>query len=242
MFAIYKKEMRSYFTTPIGFIFMAVFLALSAFVFSLTTLLVQSSDISLYCMIMMFVYMVVVPLLTMKSLSEERKSRTEQLLLTAPVSLTSMVLAKFFAALTMFIGTLLVSSLNFYTLYKFAELNYKDETTVNSAILAGNVIALLLIGMCFIAIGVFVSSLTENQFVAAIVTIGILLFLLIIGFLNSLIDAYVIRTVLSWVSIFSRYQNFTYGIFDINAMIYYLSIAVVFLFLTIRIYEKRRWS
>lgn len=242
MFAIYKKEMRSYFTTPTGYIFMAVFLALSGFIFSLSTLLMESSDISMYCMIMMFVYIVILPLLTMKALSDEKRTRTEQLLLTAPVSLTNMIMAKFMASITMFIGTLLISSLNFYTLYKFAELNYKDEPTVNPAILFGNMLALFLIGMCFIAIGLFVSSLTENQFVAAIATIGILLFLLVIGFLNSLIDSYVIRTVISWVSIFNRYQNFTYGVFDVNATIYYLSISVVFIFLTIRIYEKRRWS
>lgn len=242
MFAVYKKEMRSYFTTPTGYIFMAIFLALSGFIFSLTTLQVQESEISLYCMIMMFVYIVVLPLLTMKSLAEEKKSRTEQLLMTAPVSLTNMILAKFLAAITMFIGTLLISSLNFYTLYKFAELNYKDEPTINAAILFGNVLALFLIGMSFIAIGIFVSALTENQFIAAVSTIGILLFLLVIGFLNSFIGSYIIRTMISWVSIFNRYQNFTYGVFDINATIYYLSITIVFLFLTIRIYEKRRWS
>lgn len=242
MFSVYKKEMRSYFSTPTGYIFMGVFLALSGFIFSMTTLLMETSDISFYCMVMMFVYIVILPLLTMKSLSEEKKSRTEQLLLTAPLSLTNMILAKFFAALTMFVGTLLVSSLNFYTLFKFGVLDYKGDTTVSAAILLGNVIALFLIGTCFIAIGIFVSSLTENQFAAAITTIGILLFLLIIGFLNSLIDSYVIRTVISWVSIFNRYSNFTYAIFDVNAVIYYLSISIVFIFLTIRIYEKRRWS
>jgi len=242
MFAIYKKEMRSYFTTPIGYIFMAVFLALSGFIFSLTTLLMQQSDITMYCMIIMFVYIVILPLLTMKSLSEERKSRTEQLLMTSPVSLTGMILAKYFAAVSMFICTLVISTLNFYTLYKFAELDFRGDPTVNAAVLFGNVTALFLIGMCFIAIGVFVSALTENQFVAAIGTIGILLFLLIIGFINGLIDNFVIRTVIGWVSIFNRYQNFTHGIFDVNSMIYYLSISVVFIFLTVRIYERRRWS
>ncbi len=238
MFAIYKREMKSYFTSPIGYIFMAVFLALSGFIFSLTTLLVQSSDITFYFTVMMFVFIVILPLLTMKSLSEERKTRTEQLLLTSPVTLTGMIAAKFLAAFTMFVGTLLVSSLNFLTLYKYVP----EGSEINTAIIVGNLISIILIGMCFIAIGIFVSALTENQFVAAISTIGILLFLLIIGFLNGLIDSYIIRYMISWVSIYNRFGNFTYGIFDFNALVYYLSITVVFLFLTIRIYEKRRWG
>jgi ABC-2 type transport system permease protein len=238
MTAIYLREMRAYFTTPIGYIFMAVFLAVSAFVFSLTTLLIQSSDVSTYFLIIMFVFIIILPLLTMKSLAEERKSRTEQLLLTSPVTLTGMIAAKFLAAMTMFVGALLVSSLNFLVILKFLP----EDSSFNLAVLAGNLISTILVGMCFIAIGIFVSSLTENQLIAAIVTIGILVFLLFIGFLNSLIDSYVIRYIISWVSIYNRYGNFSNGIFDFNAIVYYFSISIVFLFLTIRVYERRRWN
>lgn len=238
MTAIYLREMRAYFTTPIGYIFMAVFLAVSAFVFSLTTLLIQSSDVSTYFLIIMFVFIIILPLLTMKSLAEERKSRTEQLLLTSPVTLTGMIAAKFLAAMTMFVSALLVSSLNFLVILKFLP----EDSSFNLAVLAGNLISTILVGMCFIAIGIFVSSLTENQLIAAIVTIGILVFLLFIGFLNSLIDSYVIRYIISWVSIYNRYGNFSNGIFDFNAIVYYFSISIVFLFLTIRVYERRRWN
>lgn len=238
MTAIYLREMRAYFTTPIGYIFMAVFLVVSAFVFSLTTLLIQSSDVSTYFLIIMFVFIIILPLLTMKSLAEERKSRTEQLLLTSPVTLTGMIAAKFLAAMTMFVGALLVSSLNFLVILKFLP----EDSSFNLAVLAGNLISTILVGMCFIAIGIFVSSLTENQLIAAIVTIGILVFLLFIGFLNSLIDSYVIRYIISWVSIYNRYGNFSNGIFDFNAIVYYFSISIVFLFLTIRVYERRRWN
>ena len=106
----------------------------------------------------------------------------------------------------------------------------------------GYMFAMFLIGMTFLAIGIFVSSLTENQFAAALGTIGILLALMIVSVVNGLIDAYAVRAVLSWISIYSRYGNFTYGIFDFAAVVYYLSVAVVFLFLSVRVFEKRRWS
>ena len=234
MFAIYKREMRSYFTTPIGYVFIAVFLAASGFSFALTTLQTQSSDVSLYFQFLMFAYIVILPLLTMKTFAEERRTRTEQLLLTAPVSLPGMVMAKFFAAFTMFFGTLLVSSLYFYPMSLYGDVNW--------ARVWGSLIAMVLIGMTFIAIGIFVSSLTENQFTASFATIGILLGLMIVAALNNIIDSYIVRSVLDWISIYSRYMNFTYGIFDFGAVVYYTSICVVFLFLSVRVFEKRRWS
>ena len=235
MFAIYKREMHSYFTTPIGYVFMAVFLAVAGFCFAVTTLQMQSSDVSTYFQILMFAYIVILPLLTMKTFAEERRTRTEQLLLTAPVSLTGMVMAKFLAAFTMFFGTLLVSSVYFFPLSLYSE-------EINWPRVWGSMFAMVLIGMTFIAIGVFVSSLTENQFTACLGTIGILLALMIVAMINGLIDSYAVRFVLDWISIYSRYSNFTYGIFDFGAVVYYISICVVFLFLAVRVFEKRRWS
>lgn len=233
MAAIYKREMRSYFTTPTGYIFAAVFLCCAGFLFAFCTLQMQTADVSAYFQFLMYAYIVVIPLLTMKSFAEEKKSKTEQLLLTAPVSLTSMVLAKFFAALTMFVGTLLVSCVFFTALGVFAE-------DPNWAKIAGCLLGILLVGMCFVAIGIFISSLTESLFVAAIGTIATLAGLVVVAVINGLIDNYFVRFILDWVSIYSRYQNFTYGIFDIASAFYYISICVVFLFLTVRVYEKRR--
>ncbi len=234
MLAIYKREMRSYFTTPIGYIFIAVFLAVSGFLFGFTTLYSQTSDVSGYYQILMFAYIVIIPLLTMKTFSDERRTRTEQVLLTAPVSLTGIVMAKFLSALTIFASTILLSASYFYPLSLYG--------TVNWPRVIGSMFAMFLIGMTFIAIGIFVSSLTENQFGAALGTIGILLALMIVAVVNSLIDSYVVRAVLSWISIYSRYANFTYGVFDFAAVVYYVSICVVFLFLSVRVFEKRRWA
>ena len=136
----------------------------------------------------------------------------------------------------MFLITFAVSALDFIALYKYAA----DKP--NTAILIGNCIGIILVAAAFIAIGVFISSLTENQLIAALGTMFVILVFLFASSLNSLIDSYAIRSVLSWVSILDRYYNFTYGYFDINALVYYVSICGVFIFLTVRVYEKRRWS
>ena len=226
MLAIYKRELRAYFVTPIGYVCLAIFLAASGFLFSLTTLQSQTTDIGSY-----FTFCA---LLTMRLFAEEKKMRTEQLLMTAPVSITSMVAAKFFAAETVFGAALLLSAFNVVPLYIYAE--------PYTAQIVGNYVAFFLVGSSFIAIGIFMSSLTENQLAAAVATIGALLFLLIMNFANSFIDLYVFRYVIDWLSIYARYQNFTQGIFDYNALLYYASICFVFLFLTVRVYEKRRWA
>jgi len=234
MLAIYKKEMRTYFTTPLGYAFIAVFLAVSGFLFAVSTLQSQTSDVSGYFQLMIFGYIVIVPILTMRSFAEERRMKTEQILMTSPVSITGMIMAKFLAAFTMFFLTVLASCIYYLPLFNYGEPN------VGKA--AGSLIAMLLIGMCFIAVGIFVSTLTESPVTASVGTMGILVALAGAAIFNGLIDTYVIRYVLDWISIFSRYYNFTYGIFDISATLYYLSITAIFLFLAVRVYERRRYA
>ena len=234
MLAIYKKEMRTYFTTPLGYVFIAVFLAVSGFVFAFSTFQTQTSDVSGYFQMMIFGYIVIIPLLTMRSFAEERRTRTEQLLMTSPVTIPAMVFAKFLAAFTMFAGTVLLSCVYYLPLFGYGEPN------VGRAV--GCLIAMLLLGMCFIAVGIFVSTLTESTVTASIGTMTILLVFVVAAIFNNLIDSYVIRSVLSWISVYSRYVNFTYGIFDIAAAVYYVSITAVFLFLAVRVYERRRYA
>jgi len=100
----------------------------------------------------------------------------------------------------------------------------------------------LLAGACFIAVGIFVSSVTENQLAAAIGTIGILLLFLLMTLLSSLFSGYWVRYIFDCFSVFSRFANFTNGIFDIAALVYYLSVTAVFLFLTVRVFDRRRVS
>ena len=245
MKAIYKRELRSYFTSPIGYVFVAVYLVLSGVLFAYTTLLTAisggSADIGTYFTVLIFGFSFLLPLLTMRLFADDRRMKTEQLLLTAPVSIGGMVGAKFLPAYTVFAGTYAVSALDFLLLYIYNDTS-GVVTEKNTAILVGYSIAVLLLGAAFIAVGVFVSSLTEHQITAVIATIAILVFCLCCGMLNSVISFAPLRSVLSWLSIYSRFQNFSYGVFDFNAIIYYLSITFVFLFVTVRVYEKRRWA
>ncbi len=232
MLAIYKRELASYFTTPIGYVFVAVYLAFSGGVFAATTLFSMSSDTSNYFTFMLFAFVVLLPLLTMRSFSEERKTRTEQLILTSPVSLFGIVMAKFLAALTIFVSCQLAASVAFFILAGYADLKV--------AVIFGNLLAILLVGMAFIAVGIFISGLTENQLAAAVGTVGLLLAFLLVGFLNEVINVYWIRFLINCVSIWTRFQNFGQGVFDLAALFYYLSITFVFLLLTVRIYDRRR--
>ena len=171
----------------------------------------------------------------MKSFSEERKTKIEQLLLTAPISLPAMVFGKFFAAYTVFGSSAVFTSLYFLLLAPYTQLQV--------GVLIGNALALLLVGMVFISIGLFVSSITENQLSSAIGTIAIILAFLGIGLVNNLLpSAFGIRYVFSALSIFTRFQAFTSGYFELSSIIYYLSVAAVFLWLTIRIYDRRRYN
>ncbi|MBQ4574290.1 MAG: ABC transporter permease [Clostridia bacterium] len=240
MLAIYKREMRAYFTSPIGYIFIGLFLAVSGILFSVCTLLAGAdSDVNTYFTMILYAFIIVIPFITMRSFAEERKQKTEQLLLTSPVSIAGMVAAKFLAAFTLFLGTFLVSCLQLSLLGK-----YTADTIngVNYPRIWGNIFAVILVGAACIAIGIFISSLTENQIVAAVGTISVLLLFFVLNILNSFIDSFLIRTLVNWFSVLSRYMNFTYGIFDFTALLYYFSICVVFLFLAVRVFEKRRWS
>ena len=238
MFAIYKRELRSYFVTPLGYVFIAVFLAAAGFAFSIlvifNALTSGRSDVDTYFTVVIFSFAILLPLLTMKSFADERRTRTEQLLLTSRVSLPGMVMGKFFAAYTVFGAAMLASCLFFTVLGRYG--------SPNGARIFGSVLAVFLVGGAFIAIGLFVSSLTENQLVAAVGTIAVMLFFLFVGFLSSYVSSPALRAVLGWVSVYSRFQNFTSGIFDPAAIIYYLSLCFVFLFGTVRVFESRRWA
>ena len=233
MLAIYKRELQAYLTSAIGYAFIALFFAVSGGVFVYTTLYAGTAKPGNYYSYMLIFFVILLPILTMKSFSEERKLRTEQLLLTAPVSIPAMVAAKFLAAMTVFVSCMALCSCSFLLLAKYA--------TVRAAMVFGNLIAILLVGGAFIAIGLFVSALTENQLAAAIGTIGIILLFFVVSLLNNFIPVYWIRFVLSGVSIFSRFGNFTQGAFDFSALLYYLSVMFVFLLLTGRVYDRRRY-
>lgn len=240
MLAIYKREMRSYFTTSTGYVFLFISLAISGLLLGITTLLSGTSDTSSFFSIMLFMLIIFLPILTMKTFSEEKKTKTEQLLLTAPIRTSSMVMGKFLAAFSMFFISVLLTGIYILIVYGYANNDGLSSHGPNIAMLMGDTLALLLVGMVFIAVGMFVSSLTENQFASVLITILILLALLLVNVLNSLISVQFIRDIFNFLSIYSRFKNFTYGMFDISALVYYLSVTGIFIFLTVRVFESRK--
>ncbi len=235
MWAIYCRELRSYFTTPIGYVFAGMFLAVSGALFSATVLLqADTSMMSMYFLCLMFVFAILIPLLTMKLFADERRTKSEQILLTAPISLGAMVIAKFLSALTVFAAVLGVNSFNFYLLYIYG------NPSLSYIFL--NVLTLFLIGAAFIAVGVFISSLTESQLNAAIGSMGLIVVILLLGVLVNSIPVEWMRNIIKWFSFIDRYATMSSGILDLSAVVYFISFTAVFLFLTVRVYEKRRWS
>ncbi len=235
MLAIFKKELKGYFTGAVGYAFLFIYLAVAGIMFAFLTLFSMSSNVTTFYTFMLLLSAVALPILTMKSFSEERKTKTEQLLLTSPVSLPSMVLGKLLASYVIFAGCIILTSLYFLFLIPFTQLQF--------TVLLGNVLAMLMVGLVFIAVGIFVSALTENQLAAAIGTIGILLAFLGVGILSSLFPSdYLIRFILDGLSILTRFQSFVNGYFDFATVLYYLSVAAVFVWLTIRVFDRRRYS
>ena len=234
MLAIFKRELRSYFSTPIGYVFIGVFMVVSGVVFALSTYMADTASLSTYFTMMTVAYVLLIPILTMKIISDELRSKTDQLLRTAPVSITGVVFAKYLAALAMYMIAVALSMVNFL----FMVVN---GYTVQPGIAIGMFVGMILIGMACIAVGIFVSSLTESQLVAVLVTMVVLVVMMFINIFNQFIPFAWLRTALSWFAISSRYDTLAAGRFDFTAILYYVSIAGSFLLLTIRVFEKKRW-
>ena len=234
MFAIFKRELKAYFTSPLGYVFLAIFYAFSGLFFYIFSLSVGSTDISSVFLMMFIVLMVFVPLLTMRLLSEDKKQKTDQLILTAPVSLLSIVMGKFLAAYAIFAIGVAVMPVYGFVMSTFA--------TVSWLPIWGNTVGLLLLGGIFVSIGHFISSLTENQMIAAIGGFFINLMILLMNTLKSALPNGFLQDVLSSISVYSRYSEITNGIFSLSSLIFFVSVIFIFLFLTVRVLEKRRWA
>ena len=236
MTAILKRELHSYFTSPVGgYIFIALLLAVGGFFTNYTVQLGESASLTAYFSTMLLLFILIIPLLTMKLISEERKMKTDQLILTAPVTLFGIVFAKYLAAFILFGGTFVFASVLYY-------IPLAAYGTPNLAAYAGSVFAMLLMSSAYIAIGVFISATTENQFIAALGTVVAIFLLQSIDWLNTYINSEFIRKILSGISFASRYSDFLKGVFNYAALLYYISFIGVFLFLAVRVFEKRRWA
>ena len=234
MTAIFKKELKNYFYSPIGYIFTGVFMALAAFFFITGVLYTQQADISLMFSNINVIYLFLAALLTMRLLSEEKNKKTDQLLLSSPVSVTEIVLGKYFAAMAVFGITMVLSLI-------FPAIMFKYGSPALSEVI-GSYLGFILLWGAFIAIGVFISSLTESQMIAGVFTFASLLMIYFINWFESSAKNPLAKEILGWFSLLERYSEFQSGILSLENVIYYLSFIFVFLFLTIRVIDKRRYS
>lgn len=242
MKAIFKREFSAYFKSPIGYIFLTAFYAAAGVLFGITAvstssldgLLYLTPDMSTMFTLLFYVLMVLIPILTMRTMSEEMKNKTDQCLLTAPISLGSLVVGKFLAAFCVYAMGVAATFVYAIVINFFVEVHWLE--------VMGTILGLLLIGASFIAICMFVSSLTENQVTAAVGGFAAILIMYLISSIASIINVSWISNILYELSVLSRYSYFTYGIFDFSNVLFFISMVVVFLFLTVRVVERRRWS
>ena len=246
MSAIFKREMKAYFTSPLGYIILAVFTVISSIIFVIynagfnpfsgeTSSSYLTNDLTALYSSLLSVLIIAVPLLTMKLLSEEKKLGTDQLLITSPVGVLDIVLGKYLSAAAMY-GMSLAVTIVFWVI------SATNSPFFDLGVATGNFIAVLLVGMVFIAIGLFISSLTESQLISALGTFVVMLLAMLMPSFASKISSRVVAQALSALSVYDRYNNFTAGLFDVPAVVFYISLIAAFIFLTARVIEKRRYS
>ena len=287
MAAIFKREMKMYFSSMIGYVFTAFFVLVTAIYFSLQNILSLSPQFENVFNSVIMMFLILAPILTMRLLSEETKQKTDQLLLTSPVSVVGVVLGKFFAAVAVFIIALVITML-FPLILSF-------YGSIAVAQIIGSYIGFFLLGSSFIAVGLWISSITDNQIVSAVATFAAVFLLLMVETIVSsasgnltfsfifaliialLIAAYFYSNTKDWsvgvivfiveaavlailylkkpgvfyglagnfasmFAVLTRYNNFAMGILDLGSVVYFISFIGVFLYFTVRVIEKRRWS
>lgn len=235
MGAVFKREMKTYFTSPIAYIFIAAFFLYSGLYFVNINMSYGTTDLSSVFISVFTIMMILIPLMTMRLFSEEKKQRTDQCLLTAPISLAGIVAGKFFAALCVFLCATAIYSPYIIVLHSLAG-------TLEWATIFGTVFALILLGASFISMGIFVSSLTESQIVAAILSFVLIMFFYMLDMLAGSVSNEFLSGLMNSLAFYSRYTEFSSGIFNIGSIVFFLSVIFVFNFLTVRVLEKRRWA
>lgn len=287
MLAIYKKELRSYFTSMIGYVFIAFFLVIIGIGYLLYNLVATYANFEYTLASISFLFVLLTPVLTMRLMAEENKQKTDQLLLTSPLSASAIVVGKFLAVFTVFLSAMLITCAYPLILSKYGEVPLLSAYS--------GILGFVALGAAYLSIGLYISSLTESQVVAAVVSFIIFLFtflmeniantipsdnrtaffvftfiivlvciilyrmmnnltialsaaiilemalLLIYKLHPTLLDGSVSK-ITGWLSMADRYTQFSYGIFDMSGIIYYVSITFLFTFLTTQVIRKKRWS
>lgn len=235
MSAIFKRELRSYFTSPIGYAVLAIILFLAGDAFHMI-LYYGVADLSyVYSNMLTLVLLLVLPILTMRLLSDDKRQKTDQALLTAPVSLSGIVVGKYLAALLLFTIGISVTLV-------FAVVLGAAGAQINWLQTVGNYLGLLMLGGMVITVGLLISSLTENQFIAALGTFLASYAMLMVDGISSMTSNSTLIKIVNFFSINARYNNFTSGVIQYDDIIFFVSMQALFLFLTVRILDRKRWN
>jgi ABC-2 type transport system permease protein len=232
MLAVFKRELQSYFYSPVAYVLMGFFILMSS-IFFLGNLFGRIAEFNSNLSQMSILLLIILPILTMRTISEDRRNGSEVMLITSPVSLTGIVLGKYLAAFCVFMVMVVLTLAYQVVILSFGSLAVGQ--------LIGGYIGFILLGSAFLAVGLFTSSLFESQILAAITGIVSLTVMLIMKYISGFVGG-LIAQILDWFSLLSRYNDFNRGILDLSAIVYYLSFIAVFIFLTIRVIDKRRWS
>ncbi len=251
IWAISKKEVKTYFTSPIAYVVTTVFLVLVGFFFYSLILwfnsysmqasrypeAIQQLNINQMVYSPLFhnisiILLLTIPLLTMRLFAEEKKRQTDELLYTSPISINQIILGKFFASLFVLLVMLLLTGI--LSLFTFAYGNPEFAPVLNGYL------GLFLMSAAFIAVGIFFSSVTENQVVSAMLTFGTLLLFWILNWAAGSASG-IWKDVLNYVSFFQHFDDMTRGILDTTDIVYYFSFIFFGLFLTHSVIQSRRW-
>lgn len=287
MTAIFKKELKSYLTSMIGYVFIAFVLVVTGIYFAIYNLANGYPEMGVTLSSVTFIFLIVTPILTMRILAEERRQKTDQMLLTSPVSVFGIVMGKFLSLVVVFLIPIAVVCLYPVILGTLGTINYGVSYAA--------VFGFFLLGCATLSVGLFVSSLTESQVIAAVISFALLFLtyimsgledylpteavqtaviygivvlliavviynmtksvaatvivgvigeaaVVILYFVKSDLIAGSIQKIMSAFELTTHFENFINGMIDIKGIVYYISVIVIFVFLTMQSIQKRRWS
>jgi len=232
IFTIFYREFKSYFSSPIAYIFIVGFLTISGLLFGLNLLASQEATLRYFLGNSIFVLIFIIPAFTMRLFSEEKKNGTIEILMTLPVRDYQVYLGKFLSALAFYMLMLTLTVSFPLTIFILG--------TPDIGVMIANYVGLLLFGMALISIGVYSSLLTENQIVAFMITLGTILVLFFFHALANVLGES-IADVITDISLNSHFENFAKGLIDTSDVLYYCSVTFIFIFLGLTTLESRSW-
>lgn len=235
IYIIFKKELANYFNSAIAYIFMAVFLLVSSWLFFQGFFVANQASMRSYFFYLPWIFLFLTPAITMRLISEEKKSGTIELLLTLPVKDWEVILAKFFSALV-FLAVMLILSLPIPIII------FRLGVAVDLGPIVGGYLGSLLVGAAFLALGLFISTLNKNQIISFVLALaaGFFIFILGVDFVLMSLPGFLAK-ILSFLSLGSHFENIAKGVIDSRDLIYYSSFIYLFLYLSEKALASRNW-